>query len=786
MLKLKNISKQYTTGEFKQTALDEISLEFRKNEFVSILGPSGSGKTTLLNVIGGLDRYDSGELIINNKSTSKFKDKDWDAYRNNCVGFIFQSYNLIGHISVLENVEMGMTLSGMSAKKRKEKALEVLDKVGLKDHAHKKPNQLSGGQMQRVAIARAIANDPDIILADEPTGALDSKTSIQIMELIEDIAKNKLVVMVTHNKDLANKYSTRIVELKDGKIINDSNPINIKDKEKDTYVIKKTSMNFSSALKLSLKNIFTKKGRTILTAFASSIGIIGIALILSLSNGFDIQIDKFQKNTLSSLPIMISSNAMKMDSNAISQMQNQMMGKSEKDAYSNVKKIYPKKSYQEEMTHTNILTSEYVDYVDKLDKKYVSGIGYTRATSINAIVKNNDVFKSFNMSGEMVSPLPKNLDKDSGGMIEDNFDLLAGKNVSNKDELLLMIDSKNGVNTELLKALGIDEKKKEYDFNDLLGREIKVVFNDEFYKETGSFFTINNDLKGMYESPSSLTLKIVGIARGKKDKKQVADGSGLAYSDELINYVIEKNKNSKIVNVQNTKDYNVLTGQKFVIDEEKQETNMMGENNVSNASLTNKETFMSYLGVDSSPLAISIYPKDFDSKDSILKYLDAFNKGKDNNNKILYNDMAELISGLSKNIMDAVTVVLIAFSSISLIVSSIMIGIITYISVLERTKEIGILRALGARKKDISRVFNAETFIIGLSSGIIGILIAWILTLPTNVILQMLTDLPNVAQMNIVHILILVVTSILLTLIGGAIPAKIASKKEPVEALRTE
>lgn len=769
MLQIKNVKKSYITGTFIQHALKGVSLDFRKNEFVAILGPSGSGKTTLLNIIGGLDRYDEGDLVINNKSTKKFKDTEWDAYRNNCIGFIFQSYNLISHITVLENVEMGMTLSGVSAKKRRKKALEVLDRVGLKEHAHKKPNQLSGGQMQRVAIARALANDPDIILADEPTGALDSKTSVQIMELISEIAKDKLVIMVTHNPDLAKNYATRIIELKDGELISDSNPIKEEEKNNKKFNIKKTAMNFRTALNLSFNNIKTKKGRTLLTAFASSIGIIGIALILALSNGFDIQIDKFERNTLSSLPIIISEQSMELTEEKMAEINNDTT--SDLESYSNEEYIYPTKPATETFMHTNLFDEDYIDYIEKIDNNLISGISYTRATALNVIGNVNGTYMQVPTNMGVFVSIPRKLDESStNGVIEDNYDILAGRIPENKNEIILVVDSKNRISTDILSYFNLDASEEKIKFDDILNKELKLVLNNDYYKQVGDFYTLNTNYEELYNSENSETLKIVGIGRGREGNMLVASGYGLGYTEDLVNYVIEKNKDSDIVKKQSDVDYNVLTGSKFAGDDAESEKNNM----------------LSYLGADIIPLAISIYPKDFDSKDEIISYLDKYNESKSDEEKIIYTDMGQMISSLSGSIMSAITVVLIAFSSISLIVSSIMIGIITYISVLERTKEIGVLRALGARKKDIRRVFNAETFIIGICSGTLGIIIARILVIPANIIIKNLTDLKDVAQLNPVHAILLIVISVLLTVIGGAIPARVASRKDPVESLRSE
>lgn len=765
MLKLNNVKKDYKTGDFVQHALKGISLSFRENEFVAILGPSGSGKTTLLNIIGGLDRYSKGDLIIDGKSTKKFKDKDWDAYRNHAIGFVFQSYNLIGHISVLENVEMGMTLSGESASVRRKKALSLLEKVGLKEHANKKPNQLSGGQMQRVAIARALANDPKIILADEPTGALDSKTSTQIMELIKEISKDKLVIMVTHNRELAESYATRIVEMKDGELLNDSKPFKSDDKT-GNLKIQKTSMSFWTALKLSFGNIRTKKGRTFLTAFASSIGIIGIALILSLSNGFNIEVENFEQDSLSQSPIMITNQTVQMDEETLSKL----TGEDNLEKYPSDKKIYAQNDLEDTIVHTNKITSDFVDYLDKMDMNNVSGISYVKGTNVNLINKDGDNYNLVTNSSSLgmvtsagsTGVLPEN-PNDEEGLLEKNYDVLAGE-ISDEAGLVLIVNSKNQISASILEGLGFDESVS---FEDILNKEFKTAVNDDYYNKVGDNFALETDLGKVYNSENSITVKVMAIVRGKEDKELITSGSGLYYTEALVDEVISKNKDSEIVKAQNEASYNVLTHQPF------------------DETMT-KESILGYLGADVVPSAIYIYPKDFETKDEILDYLDKYNEGKDENDVIQYTDMAEMISTLSGNIMDAITIVLIAFSSISLVVSSIMIGIITYISVLERTKEIGILRALGARKKDITRVFNAETFIIGIFSGMLGVALAYLLTIPANIIIENLSGLANVAKLNPIHALILIIISLSLTIIGGFIPANMASKKDPVEALRTE
>lgn len=766
MLELKNINKSYKTGNFVQHALKNVDLSFRKNEFAAILGPSGSGKTTLLNIIGGLDRYDSGDLIINGKSTKKFKATEWDSYRNNCVGFIFQSYNLISHISVLENVEMALTLSGYKRKNKKEKALEALEKVGLKDHAYKKPNQLSGGQMQRVAIARSLVNDPDIILADEPTGALDSATSVQIMNLIKEIAKDKLVIMVTHNPELAKDYANRIIEFKDGEILSDSNPINSEEENLGKVHIRKTVLSYLSAIHLSFNNIKTKKGRTFLTAFAASIGIIGIALILSLSNGFQLQIDKFEKSTLSQMPITISSQAMQMDESTLEEQMQTNTDK--KDKYPNEKVVKPTESVVEKMIHTNNITSDYLNYVDSIDKNLLSGISYLKKTGLNLVTVDKDNnYKKIDMSNSMSYQLfPTRTSEKETGVVEDNYDVLAGSIDSKEIGLILAIDSKNGVDKSLIESLGFDSTKN-ISFDDILNKEIKLITNNDYYKQLGANFIPDSNYEKMYNSTNSITVKIKAIIRGKEDKEMFTNQAAIFYTGALVDKIISINKESDIVKKQEELDYNILTGASF-------------------DDTTTKNDVLAYLGADEIPAVIYLYPKDFKSKDKITSYLDRYNKNKVDTDKITYTDMAKLMSSLSSGIMDAITVVLIAFSSISLVVSSIMIAIITYISVLERTKEIGILRALGARAKDITRVFNAETMLIGLCSGILGLTIAYLLTFPANKIIENLSGLASVAKLNPIHAIILLLISVSLTVLSGFIPAKMASKKDPVIALRTE
>lgn len=783
MLKVENVKKSYTTGDFTQIALNDVTINFRENEFVAILGQSGSGKTTLLNIIGGLDQYDSGDLVINGKSTKNFKDGDWDAYRNNSVGFIFQSYNLITHLSILDNVEMGMTLSGVSTEEKKQRAKEVLERVGLKEHIHKKPNQLSGGQMQRVAIARALANDPDIILADEPTGALDTTTSGQIMDLIKEIADDKLVIMVTHNPELAEKYADRIVNFKDGKVLQDSNPY----KETETiksYSLKRTSMSYFTALKLSGKNIATKKWRTGLTSFAASIGIIGIALILSLSNGFQKQIDSFQSEALSEFPITISQQAMNTDNDAINEQSGDK--RLEKEKYAKTDEVYLYNPEENSVTHTNNISQQYLDYLNKLDPEWVGSIGYTRLVGMNLLRKIDDDVKSVavpvgfsgssqksggmnftSMSGIGLASYPVAFKKGEESYLEKNYDVLAGAYPTSDEEMVLVIDSRNRIDEETMKNLGFSiDTMDAIKFEEIVGMELKVIENNNYYEKTNlGNFVPKTDYQKMYDS-ASMTLKVSAIVRQKKDVELAMLGSGIAYSDNLIERIVDIEKSSIIVEEQKEADVNVITMEP--VDEE------------------GKKSALTYLGGDSEPMMVYIYPKDFEAKEDILEYLDSYNKGKENKNKVIYTDLAKTITNMTGGIMNGITLVLIAFASISLIVSLIMVGIITYISVLERTKEIGVLRALGARKKDITRVFNAETLIIGTCSGLLGIFITYALTIPVNTVIKNATNLSNVAQLNPVHAIILVFISIVLTLMGGSIPAKMAAKKDPVEALRSE
>ena len=861
MLELKNIKKSYKTADFTQVALDNINLEFRKSEFVSILGPSGSGKTTLLNIIGGLDRYDSGDLIINGKSTKDFKDRDWDEYRNNSVGFIFQSYNLIGHINVLSNVEMSMTLSGVGSKEKRRRALEVLEKVGLKDHAYKKPNELSGGQMQRVAIARALVNNPDIILADEPTGALDSNTSIQIMELIKEISKDKLVIMVTHNPELAQKYSSRIIRLLDSKIIDDTMPYNPTKKEredakKDSKKSRKTSMSFLTALSLSINNLKTKKGRTILTAFAGSIGIIGIATIMSLSNGVQNYIDRTQEETLSSYPLTIQENT--IDASAMIEL---MMGQNDIDTSTQEEnKVYSNDIMNEVMSTMSSKIEKnnlkrFKEYLDTNREKIndsLTAIEYNYDLNLNIYsqrdgktVKSNPstVFEKIGMdfggSNSMMSQFTstdvflKQLDNEE--LVHSQYNLLAGNWPQNYNEVVLLVDKNNQVSDYTLYSLGLKDQDEleakynkilsgeeieadeqtSYTYDDILNLEFKVLPQTDYYEKEGNVWIDKSEDEEYVNQKleNAETLKVVGIIQINEEAIANTTSGVILYTKELEEHIIDKISNSEIVKEQLANDkVNVFTGLEFneestskefdinsLSDEQRTYLMSLSQEELAqviaayseNANATYETTLdkMGYVNIEE-PSTINIYPKDFEAKENIENFISEYNTMVENegneSDTINYTDTVGLIMSSVTSIVNIISYVLIAFVSISLVVSSIMIGIITYISVLERTKEIGILRSIGASKKDISRVFNAETLIIGFCAGVLGIACTYLLTFPANAILKEVVNVSGLVQVPWGAALVLVCISMILTVISGLIPSKMASKKDPVIALRTE
>ena len=837
MLELNGIRKTYVTGTTSVEALKGIDLKFRDSEFVSILGQSGCGKTTLLNIIGGLDKYTSGDLKINGRSTKDFKDRDWDAYRNNSIGFVFQSYNLIPHQTVLSNVELALTLSGVSKAERRQRATEALEKVGLKEQIHKKPNQMSGGQMQRVAIARALVNDPDILLADEPTGALDTQTSIQIMDLLKEISKDRLIIMVTHNPELATQYSTRIIRLLDGTITDDSNPYNgeddnittktdedsLTDKKSGKTKKKKTSMSFFTALSLSLNNLMTKKTRTILTAFAGSIGIIGIALILSISNGIQNYIDRMQRDTLSSYPIQLQK-----ESVDVSSMIENMMGNKDKNVDHDKDKIYSNNimtdmvnSMVAEVNSNNLKAfKSYLENHKSDVDGYISDIQYSYdvplyiystdtsdgVTQLNPSSVMENMY-GMSVSGDgMMSAGMQNTSVwsrlfDNRQMLDEQYDLIAGSWADNYNEVMLVVDENNEIDDYTLYSLGFKDpaevkkifknvmagnsyetEETQYTYDEVLDKKFKLVLPTDLYRY--------NDTLGIWEDAShddeymttvvnnAEEVKIAGIIRKNPDAASVSVSSGVAYTKDLMPHIIDKVNETQIVKQQLADpEKDVFTGMSFDNDK---------------TSISTLENNKSLLGIASedNPSEIDIYAKDFDSKEKLQDFIKNYNDevtadGRDEDT-ISYTDYVGILMSSVSTIITAISSVLIAFVAISLIVSSIMIGIITYISVLERTKEIGVLRSIGASKKDVSRVFNAETLIEGFVSGAMGIIITLILCIPANAIIKNVTDISNVAQLPVAGAVILVIISMLLTTIAGLIPAKMAAKKDPVVALRTE
>lgn len=789
-LKLDNITKSYNNGE-TVTALNRVTLGFRKNEFVSILGPSGCGKTTMLNIIGGLDHYGSGDLIINGLSTKEFKDSDWDAYRNRSIGFVFQTYNLISHQTVLQNVEIALTLSGVSASERKIRAEKALSDVGLADQIGKKPNQLSGGQMQRVAIARALVNDPDIILADEPTGALDSHTSVQIMEILKEIAKTRLVIMVTHNAELADEYSTRIIRLLDGEIQSDSNPVtddeinqtansNVIDYinqliQSQKKKLKKTSMSLKTASSLSFKNLLTKKGRTITTSFAGSIGIIGVALVLALSNGLSLYMSSMQSDTLSGYPITVGTATEQSDETVATATTY------EEYPSGNVLISYDQNANQK--SHTNILTADYLTYIGKIQTAVpdaVNSVSYTRGLVMNVLAKGGDSVVKFETTAtasgdigpdffETASSYWQEL-PDNQDFITSMYDLVGdgSRLPQNKNEVVLVVDKYNRIDKDFLSKIGLS--KTDYKLTDFIGKTVfGVVPNNQYYTKNGELFTAASpsDYTALYDNENSVKLTITGILRPKKDVTSSYLAGGVAYTSALTDSLIESARVSEIAVAQKNSSKDVITGVPFENDTAKKEQLLL-------------------VGADTTPTGINIYPKDYTSKDEIKTYLNSYNTGKTEDNKVIYTDMAESIASMTSTLLNSITYVLTGFAAISLLVSTIMIGIITYVSVIERTKEIGILRSVGARKKDISRVFNAEALIIGLTSGMLGIVITYILTIPINMIIENLTGLTGIANFNILSAVALVIGSMALTLVAGFFPSRMAANKDPVDALRTE
>ena len=841
MLQLQHISKVYHTGDQEFHALKDISIRFRENEFVSILGQSGSGKTTLLNIIGGLDQYTSGDLLIQGKSTKQFKDRDWDSYRNHTIGFVFQSYNLIGHQTALSNVEIAMTLSGVSKAERKKRAIEVLERVGLKDHLYKKPSQMSGGQMQRIAIARALVNDPKVVLADEPTGALDSETSVQIMDLLKDIAKERLVIMVTHNPELAQKYSTRIVQVLDGNILSDSNPCEPTEETKQVDIqFTKTKMSFITALVLSFNNLLTKKGRTLLTAFAGSIGIIGIALILALSNGVSDYVKKVQEDTLVSLPLTISE---QNQSNLLATSPD-LSEKPYKDNHelginTILTNLLKKQIGKNDLASFKTYLEEHTSKVESLTKDiryrynlqpfiYASDTSngpksILPSTLADEVETANQTMKGYLQNLNYWSELSSD-----SSMLESKYDVLEGRFPQDKSELVLIVDENNQISDLLLYSLRIkdpselnDTKKLDelssqtYQYSDFIGKTFKAVVNtNRFVKENNLWVNkIDNASYMKTQIENGIELKIVGVLRQKDGTSSSvnAPSGGIAYTSTLIDYTSEYIQNSDIVKEQEAnQNLNVFTGKDFAKDPKPfSSENLTEEEKIQLAKMTPEEqaqyvqqyndnsasTYeenLAKMGVinKSKPAAIELYTSSFQQKQDLKEFINAYNTAKkeagEDDKVLAYSDDIQTIMSSITTLVGVVTTVLVGFVAISLIVSSIMISIITYISVLERTKEIGILRAMGASKKDIRRIFTAETAIEGLISGVLGIAITFLATFPINAIVAKMTNVGNVAQLPIEVALILIGISIVLTMLAGLIPSRIAAKKDPVESLRSE
>ena len=870
MLKLENIKKDYITGDTAVHALKGVSVEFRKSEFVSILGQSGCGKTTLLNIIGGLDRYTSGELYIGGRATSDFRDRDWDNYRNHSVGFIFQSYNLIPHQSVLSNVELALTLTGVPRAERRRRAAEALEKVGLADQLNKKPNEMSGGQMQRVAIARALVNDPEILLADEPTGALDSETSVQIMELLKEISKDRLVIMVTHNPELAKRYSTRIIRLLDGNITDDTMPYSGGEGEKTAAKSgKRPSMSFLTALSLSLNNLMTKKARTFLTAFAGSIGIIGIALILSLSNGVNAYIARVEEETLSSYPITIEQAGMD-----VSQLVSDLMGKNEPSGDREDGKIYSNNVMTEMMStmvngiSANNLselkkhiekTSAFSDNTSEIEYKYstVMNIYDEKGNRVNPNTVFSTVFPESQSSGSGNMQMSSSFSNtevwtrlfENKEFLKKQYDVIAGRMPEKYNEIVLAVDKNNQISDYALYSLGLKDsaeleemmKKAQagekieptaevsYTYDDILGLKFKLLCNTDYFEKNADGTWSDKTEDSLYVSSKLNTaaedITVVGIIRPADSSVANQTSGFVGYPESLMEHLINRVNDSEIVKAQKAEpEKNVFTGRPFETDADNMTYEQLtayiatlpekeqAEYNAYISQMTaagqtkeqiteqfkaaikeksNNATYdgnLKLMGVSSldEPSVINIYPKDFEAKEKISDLITEYNKGVGDAEKITYTDYIGLMLSSVTTIINAISYILIAFVSISLIVSSIMIGIITYISVLERTKEIGVLRAMGASKKDVSRVFNAETLIVGFAAGAIGIAVTLLLLIPINAIIAAITDISGLAVLPIAGGVALVVISMLLTLIAGLFPSKVAAKKDPVTALRSE
>jgi putative ABC transport system permease protein len=788
MLVLKSIVKNYVVAGQPFPALRGVDLSFRNNELVSVFGPSGCGKTPMMNIIGGVDRYTSGDLIVDGKSTKNFTESEWDSYRNATIGFVFQTYNLISHLSVVDNVEMALRLSGVNAKERRKRALDVLKEVGLEDHVYKRPNQLSGGQMQRVAIARALVNNPKILLADEPTGALDTKTSGQIIDLIKKISKGRLVIMVTHNAELAELHSDRIVKLLDGRVIDDSRPEVMDTESSGKLMTKRTTMSFATALKTSYKNLLTKKGRTLITSLAGSIGIIGIALVLSISGGMNTYVAGLQSDTLAGFPITINQTIREFGPPDIAEPSDLDFPDSTLvTGYDSSPDV-----------HTNNISQAFVDYLNAMDSSYYNALTYSKAMAMRLVsITSGGNAKFISNSGGSFFSFSNNFYElpNNPTFILDQYDLLQGSLPDEKDELLLIVDQRNRIDEGFFSTYGINNTEG-IDFSDILSDEtndsvfdLKWIPNNAYFVETElngkTIFSGSLNAQGMYDNPDSLPLKITGVVRVKASASAELLTPGLAYTTLLTDYAYADEQvgavNSDIVQAQEAA--------KWISEEEPgYDVFVSGNEFTSEAEYTSR---MRTLGGSTLPVGVQIYPSSFENKELIKAYIDAYNYDESGNripieDVIIYSDLAATITSTITDLINTIAIVLAAFASISLFVSSIMIGIITYVSVIERTKEIGIMRSLGARKKDISRIFNAETIIIGFTSGILGITITLLLNIPIDIIIKNFIEVDNFTSLSPLYAIGLIVLSTFLTLLAGLIPSGIAAKKDPVIALRTE
>ncbi len=779
MLQLKNIYKSYITGQSRQIALDGINLKFRRSEFVVIKGASGSGKTTFLNIIGGLEYSDKGDLIFNGKSTKKFTDEDWDYYRNNYVGFIFKDSNLIPHLSILENVEIAVSMTNLSKDEIRKKSLDAIEKVGLKDYITNTSEDLSKEDIKKVEIARAIVNDPDIIIADNPTGNLDGKSTLEIIKLIKEVFRNKLVIIATQNPIVSKEYATRIVELRYGEVIYDSDPLYENSYQRE-FDVGKTKMKLSTCMKFNLRFISKKKLKTFLTILISSIGLTAIGITLSLINGFNEKINSYENDTLSGFPIVINEIYTGLD---INNNDNKSYQK-----YSNDEIVYPYDSETNSQTYQNKITCEYMDYIKNMDKNLFSTISYNNELNMNILKKDeNGKVYIVDISKIKFSSYPNGQNE---RYLQDNYDLLYGYYPTSKKDAVLIVDDYNRVDKNILKSLGI-QNKSQIEFDELIGKEFKIVLNDDFYQKNNDYyFTDNSDfnLNRLYNLESSITIDITGIVRAKKENVNCVLPQGISFSNDLYKDYINDCMNSNIVKAQKNLEYNVITGQSFEKNENKLLISDISDINIftTTSSYNSKEEMMSFLGGSYIPSSITIYPKDFESKGQIIKYLDKYNENKDKKEIVVYTDKSQVIGKRAATIMGFVNNTLKIVIAILIIISVIIIFITTYISLLERQKEISILKMLGAGKRDIFNLFNLENIFIGICFGLLGIFTTCIFIIPINLILKRITGFSSILFLKFEHIVLLMIISIFISLIGSIIPAKMAANKNPVKFFKNE